>query len=96
MEKNPTFMMVPNDLLDEIVQLLKELKQSLPGFKPESQVFLGDWVPEPEAKRILGRKTTWFYNMRKSGELLGNKRGGQWWYHKNELLQFIEGKNMDG
>lgn len=93
---NTTFMMVPSEVIRDLAELARDLRKVISNFKSDAPLTIGDWVPEPEAKRMLGRKTTWFYLRRKSGELAGKKRGGQWWYHQNELLQFIEGKNMDG
>lgn len=92
MENNKYFMMMPDGFYDEFKQLANDVKtvlNQLPnsGNNPP----LGDWIPESDARSLLGRKTTWFYNKRISGELTGKKRGGKWWYAKSEILKFIEG-----
>ena len=91
MDNNERFIKVTVELADEFVELLQNLKQALPHLNKEnSNRTLGDWIPESEAQQILGRKTTWFYNKRMSGELEGKKRGGKWWYQIKNIQAFIE------
>lgn len=91
MEDQNYFMMMPKDFVEEIRQLAKDVNVLI-NHMPNSgnSSALGEWVPESEAQKTLGRKTTWFYYKRKSGELKGRKRGNKWWYAKSEILKFIE------
>lgn len=55
---------------------------------------IDDYINEEEAKKVLGRKTTWFYNARKSGELKAMKRANKWWYKKSDINDYINGVLM--
>ena len=90
MGNNEKFIKVTVELADEFVELLQKIKQILPNLNDNPNRTLGDWIPESEAQQILGRKTTWFYNKRMSGELEGKKRGGKWWYQIKNIQAFIE------
>ncbi|MBT3301983.1 MAG: helix-turn-helix domain-containing protein [Bacteroidetes bacterium] len=88
---NQTFTFLPQDVVDELLELAQNLRIVLPKLQEGSTSSkLGDWIPEEEAKKLLGRKTTWFYNKRKSGELDGRKRGNKWWYRLSDIQAFIE------
>lgn len=51
---------------------------------------LGDFIPEPRAQELLGKKTTWFYYQRKSGKLTGYRVGKRIFYKKSEIEKMIE------
>ena len=51
---------------------------------------LGDYIEEKEAIQLLGRKTTWFYNMRQAGKLPVTKIGSKTLYSKADLLQILD------
>ncbi len=92
MENANTFVFLPSEDINDLKQLAKDVREVLAKLNNGTNTSaLGDWIPESEAQKILGRKTTWFYNKRISGELTGKKRGGKWWYAKSEILKFIEG-----
>jgi hypothetical protein len=55
---------------------------------------IGDYITEKEAKIILGRNTTWFWNLRKNGQLQYSKIGNKVFYSKANILKFIEGKKI--
>lgn len=54
---------------------------------------IGDYISEDEAKRQLGRKTTWFWSMRTTGQLPFSKTGKKIFYLKSDIKKLIE-KNM--
>ena len=84
-------MKVPKEIFEEIRQLVKDVKIMIELLhNSQNSSPLGGWIPESEAQKLLGRKTTWFYYKRKSGELTGKKRGGKWWYQKSDIQKFIE------
>jgi hypothetical protein len=91
MEDTKTFILLPESDYNELRQLLKEISSALSNFNAGNTLpSIGEWFPESVAQKMLGRKTTWFYNKRNSGELVGKKRGGKWWYSKSEILKFID------
>jgi hypothetical protein len=90
MEIDPQkFVIVPYDRMEELLQRLCSIEKSLHQNKSNSGG-LGDYISEHEAKKILAKQTTWFWNKRLSGELTGKKAGNTWSYKQNDILKFIE------
>ena len=54
---------------------------------------LEDYVSEQEAKKILNRGTTWFWELRKTG-LPHTKVGGQVYYLKSDLVSYLESNKI--
>ena len=81
---------VPYDKLEDLMQKVDKISQAIIQSRPEKNA-LGDFISEKQAKEILSKGTTWFWNKRKSGELTGRKAGNQWYYRKSDNIQrFIE------
>ena len=89
MKTQQIFVMLPQEDVDEIRNTLKDIKGKLTIEKDKARV-LGDFISEKEAQELLNRKTTWFWQKRKSGELNGKKAGNQWFYKKEDIIGFIE------
>lgn len=85
----PKFVIVPYDKMDELMQKVDKLCETSCNSKHDKGVLDG-YVTEKEAKELLSKGTTWFYNKRISGELVGSKAGNQWYYQKSEIIKFIE------
>ena len=51
---------------------------------------IGEYITEDEAKRQLGRKTTWFWSMRTTGQLPFSKIGKKIFYLKSDIKKLIE------
>lgn len=88
-EEQTSFVLLPKSLLDEIMQTLIDLKN------PKSIVsnpipILSDFITEKEAMELLGRKSTWFYNMRKSGVLTFRKLGSKVYYPVVEIQKLLK------
>ena len=77
-----------NKQLLRILKKLKEIEDKLN--KPKS---LDDYVSEFEAKKLLGRGTTWFWERRRSGELPYTKLGGQVYYLMSDLVKYLEDRS---
>jgi hypothetical protein len=77
---------VPKEFLDElqnnITKLLEQSKQSKSSIK--------EVISERDAQELFGRKTTWFYEMRKSGRLPFSKVGSKVFYYKSDLLNLFK------
>lgn len=86
----PRFAIVPYDKMDELMEKVEKLSAALFQGKPQDKSALGDYISEKEAKSLLSKGTTWFWNKRQSGELTGRKAGNQWYYSKKEILNLIE------
>ena len=50
---------------------------------------LEDYISEQDAKKILNRGTTWFWELRKSG-FPHTKVGGQAYYLKTDIVSYLE------
>ena len=86
--------MVPNRLLKEVLDGQKKLMELLTkNHKGQSQVSSSPdkLISEVEAKKLLGRETTWFWQKRKSGELKYRKMGNKNYYRLSDIeALFVE------
>jgi hypothetical protein len=89
-EEVPRFTIIPYEKLEELHKDIRELKHAISNIQSDRGVGLGQWMPKKEAKELLAKGTTWFWNKRQSRELSGKKAGNQWYYRKNDILNFIE------
>lgn len=89
-EKPQQFVFVPYDKMEELMNKIDRLTEALNLSKQSNSSTLGDYISEKEAKTTLNKGSTWFWNKRKAGELKGHKAGGEWYYKKSEILNFIE------
>lgn len=90
--QEPTnLVVVPAQLVDDVKQLINEL-QSQKNANVENGSVLGEFISEKDAKVILDRKTTWFYEQRRSGRLPYSKVGSKVYYKKDDLLNLLNGK----
>lgn len=69
-----------NEKQDQIINLLKTTES-------ENQ---NEFLTEKEARGILQKKTTWFWQMRKNGVLPFRKIGKSIYYSKKEINQLLE------
>ena len=88
-EQFPKFVIVPYEKLDELLHKVDTLTESISSMKMDKGV-LGDYISEKEAREILSKATTWFWNKRQSGELTGRKAGNKWYYKRSDSQKFIE------
>jgi hypothetical protein len=93
-KKEDGFIIIPKEWLqvisekqDKIICLLEK------GSYANPEDCIGDYVSEEEAKRQLGRKTTWFWNLRTSGQLPFAKVGKKIFYLKSDIKLLID-RNM--
>ena len=77
--------MLKNTQLSRILKKLKDIDDKLN--KPKS---IDDYVSELEAKQLLGRGTTWFWERRRSGELPYTRLGVQVYYLRKDLVKYLE------
>jgi hypothetical protein len=72
--------------INEILEKLKNIEKMLK--KPLS---VDDYISEREAKKLLTRGTTWFWEQRKKG-LPFFKLGAEVYYKKSDLLILMKSK----
>ncbi|MDG1724827.1 MAG: hypothetical protein P8I11_03980 [Bacteroidia bacterium] len=78
--------MKSNFKINEILEKLKNIEKMLK--KPLS---VNDYISEREAKKLLTRGTTWFWEQRKKG-LPFFKLGAEVYYKKSDLLILMKSK----
>ena len=83
------FAIVPYERMDELLEKVEMLTQKLNNLTAQSNG-LGDYISEKEAKELLDKGTTWFWNKRQSKELSAKKAGNTLYYKKSDILKFIE------
>lgn len=92
-EKSKTYLFVEREEIEEIITTAVK-KALITNGKKEEITFehgsLENMLSLEDAMRMLGRKNTWFYNMRVSGKLRAIKAGNKWWYEKEALVTFIK------
>ena len=79
-----------NSQFRRIIKKLNDIDDKLE--KPKS---FNDYVSELEAKKLLGRGTTWFWERRRSGELPYTKLGGQVFYLMKDLIKYLEERSSE-
>ena len=77
-----------NSQFRRIIKKLNDIDDKLE--KPKS---FDDYVSELEAKKLLGRGTTWFWERRRAGDLHYTKLGGQVYYLKSDLVKYLEDRS---
>jgi len=80
--------MLKNTQLSRILKKLKDIEDKLN--KPKS---IDDYVSELEAKQLLGRGTTWFWERRRLGELPYTTLGKQVYYLRKDLVKYLENRS---
>lgn len=80
--------MLNKQQIRRIFKKLKDIDDKLE--KPKS---IDDYVSELEAKKLLLRGTTWFWERRRAGELPYTKLGGQVFYLMKDLVKYLENRS---
>ncbi len=66
---------------DELLQLIQKGHHQAPALK--------DYLSEAEAKKLLSKGKTWFFNMRNLGKLTGVKVGATRFYKMTEIQELF-------
>ncbi len=84
-----SMLLVPEDFLQDISEKTGRILELLAEERDSNQS-LGGYITEPEASRLLGRKTTWFWNLRKIGKLSFTKVGNKIFYNKADIIALLD------
>lgn len=87
-QEQQNLVLVPVQLVDEIKQLINELKVNKSS-QADSETALGEFISEKDARNLLGRKTTWFYEQRRAGRLPYSKVGSKVYYKREDLFNLL-------
>jgi hypothetical protein len=87
-ETGESFILVPKAMLEKLLENTQRILSLLEG-KDTGHDAIGDYLPEQEAKKLLGRKTTWFWSMRKLGKLAFTRIGNKIFYAKQDIINLL-------
>ena len=88
-DETKTMILVPQSFLNALMEKQDKILAAMET-KDNAIGMIGDYISEIEAKKILGRKSTWFWNLRKQGLLPYTTAGKKIFYSKADILKFIE------
>ena len=78
---------VPEDILDNLVAKQDRILEILDG---KREATLNGFISEKDAIGIVNKKTTWFWQMRKTGQLPFKKIGQTIYYSKDDLNSLLQ------
>ena len=91
--------LAPMEVLEKVLETQEQILEAvtnMPIVKPVLKGIIGNkFIPESEAQKMLGRRTTWFYNMRQSGRLVYKKLGNRTYYNIDDIERLIDGSPND-
>jgi len=94
--QNDSFILIPKSLVETLMENQQKILAILEGNGIGKTKTIGDYISEEEAKDILGRKTTWFWSMRKKGRLSFTKIGNRIFYTKKDILKLLNDNRKEG
>lgn len=94
MFETKTMVLVTPEFLQEILNQQERILQILTSMADQKKS-IGDYISESDAKKMLGRNTTWFWNLRKTGKLPFTKVGNKVFYTKTDIFRFLEGNKRE-
>lgn len=89
------YFLVPKTWLSAIEEAQRKILSLLEKGNNTAETGIGDYISEAEAKKLLGKKTTWFWQMRTSGRLPFAKVGNKVFYQKSDIIKLLE-RNRKG
>jgi hypothetical protein len=75
--------------LQEVMERQERILSILAKMTDQKET-IGDYISESDAKKMLGRNTTWFWNLRKTGKLPFSKVGNKVYYSKADIFKILE------
>lgn len=80
--------LIPQSIIDSIKEDQQKILELLSN--SSSNQNLGNYISEFDAKKLLGRQTTWFWGMRTSGQLMFTKIGNKIFYSKEDIIKLLD------
>jgi len=88
-KQSEALLLVPQSFLNDIAETQREILDYVKKLKPSDEN-VGDYITEAQAKKLLNKCTTWFWNKRTGGELAFTKVGGTIFYSKADILKLFD------
>lgn len=83
-----SFVMIPHERLEAIEKAQVEILDLLKN-KPKSNSESLNYVDEKKAIELVGKRATWFWQMRKTGQLKFTKVGAKVFYSLDEIKKLV-------
>ena len=87
---NSSFCMIPEEVLDNLVAKQDRILELL---EVKKDAALNGFVPEKQAMELINKKSTWFWQMRKTGQLPFKKIGKTIYYSLNDLYSLLQNES---
>lgn len=87
-ENESAMFLIPNHRLEAIEEAQAEILALLKGKSSSTSVEL-NFVDEKKAIQLIGKRATWFWQMRTSGKLKFTKVGAKVFYSIEELKRLV-------
>jgi hypothetical protein len=84
------FVLMPQKQWEEMSTLQRRMLELLEAGAHAKQPGIGDFIPKEEAERILGRKGTTLWKLRKEGKIAFAKMGSEVFYSKQSILDYLK------
>jgi hypothetical protein len=81
--------LIPQETVHNLISSQEKILQLL---KKSTEPFIADFVTEKKAMEILNKKSTWFWQMRKSGKLKFRKIGQTTYYSIEDIQNLLKSK----
>jgi hypothetical protein len=88
-KQSGALILVPQNFLEGMAETQKQILEHLKKIKPSDEN-VGDYISEVQAKKLLKKKTTWFWNKRTCGELPFTKVGNTIYYSKADIQKLFD------
>lgn len=82
-----SFCLIPEEILDNLVARQDRILELLEAKK---EATLNGFISEKQAMELLNKKVTWFWQMRKTGQLQYNKIGQTIYYKLEDIHSLFE------
>lgn len=87
-QNESALLLIPNHRLEAIEEAQAEILALLKGRSPSTAEEL-NYVDEKRAIQLVGKRATWFWQMRTSGKLKFTKVGAKVFYSLDELKRLV-------
>jgi hypothetical protein len=78
---------IPEEILDGLVAKQDRILELLEAKK---EAFLNGFITEKKASELINKKSTWFWQMRKTGQLSFKKIGQTIYYSLDDINQLLQ------
>ncbi|MFT5916308.1 MAG: hypothetical protein ACI81T_002815 [Bacteroidia bacterium] len=99
-QPEPTRMLaqVLGDIFDSLLENQERIIALMGSQKVDGETIkpIGEYLTEQDAKKLLERGTTWFWNMRTKGKLGFSKIGNKIFYKKSDIEGLLHANHKEG